>query len=121
AATGRLLRILPRFQAPVQSIAFSPDGRRMATGQYGQLHPVQIWDLATLQATTLPDDDLNGNGWSLAFSPDGKFFAACGLGLTIWRLPGDEKVAGDAPRLSFKRVAHLHGLDSDNLCISPNS
>ena len=59
AATGRLLRTLPRFESPIQTIAFSPDGRLLATGQFGPTsQPVQIWDLATLQAFTLADDEL---------------------------------------------------------------
>ena len=84
-ATGRLLRTLPRFESPIQSIAFSPDGRLLATGQFPPTsQPVKIWDLATLQATALPDDELGGWACGVAFSPDGKSFAACGHGLTIW-------------------------------------
>jgi WD40 repeat protein len=123
AATGRLLRTLPTFDSPVQSIAFSPDGRLLATGQFDPTShpPVQIWDLATLQATALPDDALGGHAFGVAFSPDGKFFAACGDGLTIWRLAEGEKGAGAAPRSSYKREAHLPGQRSLYLCISPNS
>ena len=56
--TGRLLRTLPRLESPIQSIAFTPDGRLLATGQFGPTsQPVQIWDLATLKAFTLADDE----------------------------------------------------------------
>ncbi|HTU18719.1 MAG TPA: protein kinase, partial [Gemmataceae bacterium] len=120
--TGQLLRTLPRFESPIQSIAFSPDGRLLATGQFGPTaQPVQIWDLATRQAFALPDDELGQSAYGVAFSPDGKFFAACGHGLTIWRLAEGEKSAADAPHLSFERMAHLPGRRSLHLAISPNS
>jgi WD40 repeat protein/Flp pilus assembly protein TadD len=121
-ATGRLQRTLPRFASPIQSIAFSPDGRLLAIGQFGPTsQPVQVWDLATQQAIALPDDELGLRGYGVAFSPDGKFFAACGNGLTIWAVGEGDKGAGNARRFSFKRVAHLPGERSLYLCISPNS
>jgi eukaryotic-like serine/threonine-protein kinase len=122
AATGRLLRTLPRFETSIQSVAFNPDGRLLATGQFGLTsQPVQIWDLATLQAFAPPDDELAGCAYGVAFSPDGKILAACGDGLTLWRVAASERGAGDAPRLSFERVAHLPGRRSLYLCISPDS
>ena len=121
-ATGRLLRTLPRFESPIQSIAFSPDGRLLATGQFGPTsQPVQIWDLATLQAIALPDDELGGWAYGVAFSPDGKSFAACGDGLTIWRLAEAEQGAGGCSALVLQRLVHLPGQRSLYLRISPNS
>ena len=94
-ATGRLLRTLPRFESSIQSIAFSPNGRLLATGQFDPAaQPVTIWDLATLQATALPADELGGLARGVAFSPDGKSFAACGYGLTIWRSAQGGKTRG---------------------------
>jgi WD40 repeat protein/serine/threonine protein kinase/Flp pilus assembly protein TadD len=121
-ATGRLLpTTLPRFETPIQSIAFSPDGRLLATGQFGPAsQPVQIWDLATLQASVLPDDELGQRAYGVAFSPDGTILAACGNGLTLWRVAEGENGAGNAPRLSFQRMAHLPGERCLSLCISPN-
>jgi WD40 repeat protein/tetratricopeptide (TPR) repeat protein len=138
AATGRLLRTLQGFESPIQSIAFSPDGGLLATGQSGPAsQPVQVWDLATLQANALPDDELGLCADGVAFSPDGKFLAACGNGLTIWdrghgkdegRRMKDEKEEAnrfDASfilhRSSFKRMAHLPGQRSRYLRISHNS
>jgi tetratricopeptide (TPR) repeat protein len=82
---------------------------------------VQIWNLSTLQAFTLADDELGQAAYGLAFSPDGKFLAACGNGLTLWRIAEGETGAGNDPRSSFKRVAHLPGRRSLFLCISPDS
>ena len=110
AAIGRLLRTLPRFESSIQSIAFSPDGRLLATGQFGPTsQPVQVWDLGTLQTFAPPDDELGQAAYGLAFSPDGKFLVACGNGLTVWRLKEGKKGTGNAPRLSFERMAHLPG------------
>jgi WD40 repeat protein/serine/threonine protein kinase/Tfp pilus assembly protein PilF len=121
AATGRLQGTLPRFESPIQSLAFSPDGRLLATGQFGPAsQPVQIWDLATRQAIAPADDELGKRAYGVAFSPDGKTLAACGNGLTLWRVAEGEKGAGNAPRLSFQRMVHLPGDWSLSLCISPN-
>ena len=120
-ATGRLLRTLPRFDFAIEKIAFSPDGRLLATAQFGPiLQPVQVWDVATLQAFVPPDDELGRWAYGVAFSPDGKILAACGNGLTLWRVAEGRRGAGVAPRLSFKRIAHLPGQLSRYLRISPN-
>jgi WD40 repeat protein/tetratricopeptide (TPR) repeat protein len=120
-ATGELLGTLPRFESPIQTIDFSPDGRLLATAEFGPAaQPVQIWDQATQQALVPPDDELGQAAYGVAFSPDGKILAACGNGLTIWRVAEGEKGAGNAPRLSFHRLAHLPGRRSLYLRISPN-
>ena len=121
AATGRLLHTLPGFQTAVQSLGFSPDGRLLATGQFGPTaHPLQIWDLATLQAVAAPDDDLGGHAYGVAFSPDGKTLAACGDGLTLWRVAEGEQGAANVRGVSFERMGHLPGQRSLYLCISPD-
>jgi len=170
AASGRLLHTLPRFPSPIQSIVFSPDGRLLATGEFGPTSkPVQIWDLAqiwgqplgvrgqepkdrphaasgTPKPFALADDELGQSAYGVAFSPDGKFFAACGNGLTIWERsqrsvrdvgsstfdlrssdlePGrttearSSKLEARTHDPSFRRVAHLPGYRS--LCVSISS
>src|SRR5262249_49899991 len=52
---------------------------------------------------------------------DGKFLAACGNGLTVWRVAEGDKDAGNAAGRTFKRIAHLPGKRSLSLCISPDS
>jgi eukaryotic-like serine/threonine-protein kinase len=81
--TPRLLRTLKARQFCVWSVAFSPDGKRLASsgGLYqnvnartravvGNLGEVQVWDAETgeeLFNLTVPD-----NAFTVAFSPDGK-------------------------------------------------
>jgi WD40 repeat protein len=69
--------------APVQSLAFSPDGKTLATGATDLFggrttkEQVALWDLATGRRRCV----LKGAGaaLSLAFSPDGKWLATGGL------------------------------------------
>ena len=65
----------------VRSIAFSPDGRWLiSTGDEGT---VRVWDMLTFQLVGVPlhhhfDEDGYGEGYRLAFAPNGQWFASCG-------------------------------------------
>jgi len=63
----------------VNSAAFSPDGKRLASGGDGQR--VKLWDVKTgrLRATLKAYHRIE----SVVFSPDSKTLAAGGLGDTI--------------------------------------
>jgi hypothetical protein len=56
----------------VSALAFSPDGRVIASGDYG--HTVRFWDAATGQSVRAPIEQ-RGVVFSVAFSPDGKTLA----------------------------------------------
>ena len=58
-------------------VAFSPDGRRLATGGNGR-EAVKLWDLSThRELMTLSGQ---GNLFSfVAFSPDDRWMAACSI------------------------------------------
>jgi len=68
----------------VRSIAFSPDGRRLATGCDDR--NVTIWDIGS--GKELLNRSYNGEIYSVAFSPDGKRLAAGGnySAVCIWNL-----------------------------------
>jgi WD40 repeat protein/serine/threonine protein kinase len=58
---------------PVNAVAFSPDGRLLASG--GIDHTVRVWDMTSWKPGTAPLHVLSRHAdkvWSLAFSPDGK-------------------------------------------------
>lgn len=108
-ATGRLLRTIEGHDSDVRSVAFSPDGKVLASGSDG----VRLWETATgKQVRRLAG--LNHFIDGLAFSPDGRHLAAGGDGTVVWevatgkvkhRLGAEEYVAGLAFAPDGKIVA----------------
>ncbi|MBJ6764471.1 WD40 repeat domain-containing protein [Myxococcaceae bacterium JPH2] len=79
-ATGQCLRTLAGHGAEVRSVAWSPDGARLASGSRD--HDARIWDVETgALLHSLPRQE--GQVTSVAFSPDGRWLAVANLG---WRV-----------------------------------
>ncbi|MBZ8179753.1 CHAT domain-containing protein [Oscillatoria salina] len=86
--TGKVQRSLNKsfFNLPairVSSVAFSPDGKYLASGHIGT--DIKIWDLASGKE----EHTLRGHGWevsSVAFSADGRFLVSGGMDgiVMIW-------------------------------------
>jgi WD40 repeat protein/serine/threonine protein kinase len=73
--SGRVLAALTGHEQAVTSMAFSPDGRTLATGDGGG--SIKLWDVPTGQELLTLDRYIY-RVWSLAFSPDGRTLATAG-------------------------------------------
>ena len=85
ATTGDLLHDLSGHASEVLTVAFSPDGQRLASGSYDTT--VKVWDTATGKAIhTLRGHQGPVSG--VAFSPDGRHLASASFDRTvkIWDL-----------------------------------
>lgn len=98
ARTGKLLRTLKGHRYHIQSVAFSPDGKLIASG--GDHSPIRLWDVNTGQQirtfgwdeTTTRNNTEVGSARplylhdgrpfsvdSIAFSPDGSTLVSCSI------------------------------------------
>ena len=64
----------------VNSVAFSPDARILASGND---HGIVLWDLTSMKTLGEPLIGHHGVVWSVVFSPDGKILASGGADGTV--------------------------------------
>jgi WD40 repeat protein len=72
-ASGREVRTLTGHTDWVNSVAFSPDGRLLASGSAD--YTIKLWEVATGSLVRSLKGH-TGTVWSVAFSPDGKLLAS---------------------------------------------
>jgi WD40 repeat protein len=95
AANGQTVRTLTGHPQPVYGLAFSPDGRTLATGD--ETARIWLWDVRTgTRIRELPRGaDLHTRGIvSLSFSPDGRLLASTGRddAVVVWNVAAARRV-----------------------------
>jgi WD40 repeat protein len=88
ADSGNSWRVLRQENAVGQSVAFSPDGRWLASADYSH-DQLSIWSVKTgTQALRLGQLQRgSGRMWGCGFSPDGRHLVGVGQnGLRIWKI-----------------------------------
>jgi WD40 repeat protein len=95
-AEGRLVRRFPGHSNSVQSLAFSPDGKTLASA--GHDARAKLWDVATGKRL-LQIRGADSSGKTVAFSPDGKALLVAGTSgeLALWRVAGGQKLRDLGP------------------------
>ena len=71
--TGELRHVLGPYHGLLNCVAFSPDGKTLASG--GQDSEIILWDIPTAQRRLSLTTQHTGAVYSVAFSPDGKTLA----------------------------------------------
>jgi RNA polymerase sigma factor (sigma-70 family) len=108
AVTGKEVRRFEGHDSRVEAVAFSSDGRLVATGAMGS-DPVRLWEAGTGKLVRLLGElEHAPSAFALAFSPDGRSLAAGGYAGQV-RL---RDVAGGPGRPGFK------GHDHNVLCLA---
>ena len=72
--TGELRHVLGPYHGLLNCVAFSPDGKTLASG--GQDSEIILWDIPTAQRRLSLTTQHTGAVYSVAFSPDGKTLAS---------------------------------------------
>jgi len=99
--TATLICTLRGHLLGIHSVAFSPDGRRLATGGSAGNEAVKLWDTATHQEVLT----LEGKGSlfrNLQFSPDGNTILAINVDglLHLWNAPSFRSIESDPAPIS---------------------
>jgi WD40 repeat protein len=109
ATTGKEIGRLAGYTDPLYALAFSADGKRLATA--GQ--SLRVWDVQTRRELDTFKPPRADQAYAVGLSPDGQVLAAAGYqGVKVW------DVASGRERISFRRL--VHGSYYPGLAFSPD-
>src|SRR5262249_2199776 len=112
-AAGKERAVLRGHHDIVRVLAFSPDGKALASGTGLPSNPegeVLLWDVPRAAPGVPLAGSVTGNVTSLAFSPDGRTLAAGSLGSNFSDWQGEAKLWGlpsGQERLHLKGYANI--------------
>ena len=117
-ADGRLVHELTGFRGEVETIAFNPDGSLLATGDWSG--GIRFWQVPSWHELPAPKHPLGPTIWACAFSPDGRYFAACGQGgFVLWKMVASAPAGRANSRLVLEPVARRSDQQISSLAFSP--
>ena len=111
AASGRAIHTLTGHSADVVSLAFSPDGRRLATASYDRT--IKLWDTSTGQDVFTLRGHTAGVV-AVAFSPDGNLIVSGGIDDTarVWNAtPLAANLIAEHDTRYLKKIAMLRAIE----------
>jgi WD40 repeat protein len=98
-----------QHQGPVTGVAFSPDGRLVATGSDDGF--LRLWDVCTGKRVGPPRPH-TGKVYGVAFRPDGRSVAVWGMGPTVRLWPVPSPLEGEPQQVARQMEART-GLELD--------
>jgi WD40 repeat protein len=102
-------------------LAFTADGRILAAADY-ETGTLRFYDVSSWKPLVSVQSEVGPVVWSIAFSPDGRHFAAGGSsGLQLWRVRHDPRATGAGSSFALEPVARLSNEASRSTSFSPDS
>jgi WD40 repeat protein/serine/threonine protein kinase len=100
ADSGALLKELTGHTDGIWAMAFSPDGKTLASAARSRDNTVKLWNVSTGQI--IHTFKLKGHSTALVFSPDGtRLSATSASGVTSWDVATGEQTARSETTLNF--------------------